>query len=209
VDMKEYKDCIDEELIIRYRQGEHEIIDFLMNKYKSMVRRKVRTMYLLGGETEDLIQEGMIGLIKAVRDYNGEEEASFHTFANLCVSRQIYTAIERAGRNKHIPLNYYISIYEEKESTDDKRQPPLVETIRSDVENNPEALYFGKEYTEIFLSKLLQRLSSLETQVLSQYLLGVDYREIAETLGKTPKAIDNAIQRCKQKAEKLLEEKDE
>ena len=209
MDMKEYKDCIDEELIIRYRQGEHEIIDFLMNKYKSMVRRKVRTMYLLGGETEDLIQEGMIGLIKAVRDYNGEEEASFHTFANLCVSRQIYTAIERAGRNKHIPLNYYISIYEEKESTDDKRQPPLVETIRSDVENNPEALYFGKEYTEIFLSKLLQRLSSLETQVLSQYLLGVDYREIAETLGKTPKAIDNAIQRCKQKAEKLLEEKDE
>jgi len=207
--MEEYKSWLDEELIIRYRQGEHEIIDFLMSKYKSMVLKKVRTMYLLGGENEDLIQEGMIGLIKAVRDYN-EEEATFHTFASLCVSRQIYTAIERAGRNKHIPLNYYISIYEEKTSNDDKRKPPLVETISSDIENNPETLYFEKEYTEIFLSKLLQRLSSLETQVLSQYLLGVDYREIAETLGKSPKAIDNAIQRCKQKAEKLLlEERNE
>ena len=207
--MNEYKDYSDEELLARYRQGEYEIIDFLMSKYKSMVLKKVRTMYLLGGETEDLIQEGMIGLIKAVRDYNEGEEASFHTFANLCISRQIYTAIERAGRNKHIPLNYYISIYEEKESNDDKRQPPLVETMSSDVENNPEALFFGKEYTEVFLKQLLQRLSSLETQVLSQYLLGVDYREIADTLNKSPKAIDNAIQRCKQKAEKLLLEERE
>ena len=208
--MEEYKDYLDEELIIKYRQGEHEIIDFLMNKYKTMVLGKVRTMFLLGGETEDLIQEGMIGLIKAVRDYNEEEEASFQTFANLCVSRQIYTAIERAGRNKHIPLNYYISIYEEKKTNDDKKQPPLVETISSEVENNPETLYFEKEYTEVFFNKLLQRLSNLETQVLSQYLLGVDYREIAERLCKSPKAIDNAIQRCKQKAEKLLlEERDE
>ena len=207
--MKEYKDYLDEELIIKYRQGEHEVIDFLMSKYKSMVLKKVRTMYLLGGETEDLIQEGMIGLIKAVRDYSEEQEASFHTFASLCVSRQIYTAIERARRNKHMPLNDYISIYEEKKSSDDRRQPPLVEIISSDVENDPEALYFGKEYTEIFLNKLLQRLSGLETQVLSQYLLGVDYREIADRLGKTPKAIDNAIQRCKQKAEKLLLEEKE
>jgi RNA polymerase sporulation-specific sigma factor len=201
-----FQEFSDEELLVRYHNGEDEIIDYLMGKYKAIVLKNVRTMYLLGGETEDLIQEGMIGLIKAVRDYNGEEGASFFTFANLCVSRQIYTAIERAGRKKHIPLNYYISIYEEKESADDQRQPPLVETIKSEVENNPEALYFGKEYTEVFLNKLIERLSTLEAQVLSQYLLGVDYRGIGEALNKSPKAIDNAIQRCKQKAEKLLEE---
>jgi len=196
----------DEELLVKYHQGEDEVIDYLMTKYKSVVLKKVRTMYLLGGETEDLIQEGMIGLIKAVRDYDESQGATFHTFANLCVSRQMYTAIERAGRKKHIPLNFYVSIYEEKESKDDKRQPPLIETMKSEIENDPEALYFGKEYTEVFLGKLKERLSHLENQVLSQYLIGTDYKGIAEALGKSPKTIDNAIWRFKQKAEKLLQE---
>ena len=204
--MDKFKAFSDEQLLVRYHQGEDEIMDYLMTKYKTMVLKKVRTMYLLGGETEDLIQEGMIGLIKAVRDYEASEGASFHTFANLCVSRQIYTAIERAARKKHSPLNFYVSIYEEKKSKDDKRQPPLIETMASEIENDPEALYFGKEYTESFLEKLKERLSHLENQVLSQYLIGTDYKGIAEALGKSPKTIDNAIQRCKQKAEKLLQE---
>ena len=204
--MDKYQEFSDEQLLTKYRNGEDEVIDYLMTKYKPMVLKKVRTMYLLGGETEDLIQEGMIGLIKAVRDYDESQGATFYTFANLCVSRQMYTAIERAGRKKHIPLNFYVSIYEEKESKDDKKQPPLIETMKSEVENDPEALYFGKEYTEVFLSKLKERLSHLEDQVLSQFLVGTDYKGIAEALGKTPKTIDNAIQRCKQKAEKLLQE---
>lgn len=206
--MDKFQEFSDEQLLKKYHQGEDEIIDYLMNKYKSMVLKKVRTLYLLGGETEDLIQEGMIGLIKAVRDYNESEGATFYTFANLCVSRQIYTAIERAGRNKHIPLNFYVSIYEEKESKDDQRQPPLIETIKPEIENDPEALYFGKEYTEVFLNKLKERLSHLENQVLSQYLVGTDYRGIAEALDKSPKTIDNAIQRCRQKADKLLQEEE-
>jgi len=204
--MDKFQKFSDEQLLAKYHQGEDEIIDYLMTKYKSLVLKKVRTMYLLGGETEDLIQEGMIGLIKAVRDYDESQGATFHTFANICVSRQIYTAIERAGRKKHIPLNFYVSIYEEKESKDDKRQPPLIETMKSEIENDPEALYFGKEYTEVFLGKLKERLSHLENQVLSQYLVGTDYKGIAEALGKSPKTIDNAIWRFKQKAEKLLQE---
>jgi RNA polymerase sporulation-specific sigma factor len=207
--MDRFQEFSDEQLLIRHHNGENEIIDYLMTKYKSMVLKKVRTLYLLGGETEDLIQEGMIGLIKAVRDYDDSEGASFHTFANLCVSRQIYTAIEKAGRKKHIPLNFYVSIYEEKETSDDKKQPPLIETMQSEIENNPETLYFGKEYTEFFLKKLTDRLSNLERQVLSQYLIGTDYKGMAEILNKSPKTIDNAIQRCKQKAEKLLQEEEE
>ena len=204
--MEKYKDYPDEELLVKYRQGENEIIDYLMAKYKNMVLKKVRTMYLLGGETEDLIQEGMIGLIKAVRDYEEDKEASFYTFANLCVSRQIYTAIEAAKRDKHIPLNHYISIYEEKNSINDEKIPPLIDTIKSEKENDPETLYFRKKYIEDFLAQLKKRLSNLENEVMSTYLLGTDYKTIAETLNKTPKSIDNAIQRCKQKAEKLLEE---
>jgi RNA polymerase sporulation-specific sigma factor len=204
--MDRYQKFSDEELLEKYEQGEVEIIDYLMSKYKGMVLKKVRTMYLLGGETEDLIQEGMIGLIKAVRDYNKHGEATFNTFANLCVSRQVYTAIERAGRKKHNPLNYYISIYEEKKSYDDSIWPPLVETISSNIESNPEVLYFEKVLTEIFVNKLMKELSKLESEVLSQYLLGTDYKEIAKELNKSPKSIDNAIQRCKQKAEKLLNE---
>ena len=204
--MQKYKNYLDEELLTKYRQGENEIIDFLMTKYKYMVLKKVRTMYLLGGENEDLIQEGMIGLIKAVRDYEADKGASFYTFANLCVSRQIYTAIEAAKRDKHFPLNHYISIYEEKKSINDEKAPPLIDTIKSEKENDPETLYFGKKYIEDFLEQLKKRLSNLELEVLSTYLLGTDYKTIADTLNKTPKAIDNAIQRCKQKAEKLLEE---
>lgn len=202
--MKRYDRLTDEQLIDELRLGDGKIMDYIMDKYKSMVRKKARAMYLLGGENDDLIQEGMIGLIKAVRDYDSSHGASFASFADLCVSRQMYTAIEASKRKKHLPLNYYVSLYEESEDEHDGKKTALIDMIESVQENDPEALYFGKEYTEAFVDKLKGRLSSLENRVLYLHLLGTDYRKIAELLGKSPKSIDNAIQRIKTKTEKML-----
>ncbi|GAA0805628.1 RNA polymerase sporulation sigma factor SigH [Faecalicatena orotica] len=203
--MSKYDAIPDEQLIAEFNNGESEIMDYIMMKYKSMVRKKARAMYLIGGENEDLIQEGMIGLIKAVRDYDISQRSSFASFAELCVSRQMYTAIEASKRKKHIPLNSYVSLYEEGESTDEEKKLPLIDTIEPEIENNPEALYFGKEFTEAFVDELKQNLSALENHVLYLHLLGTDYKTIAELLGKSPKAIDNALQRIRNKAGKLLE----
>lgn len=203
--MNTYEKMTDEQLIARLRSGETEIMDFIMVKYKPMVRKKARAMYLLGGENEDLIQEGMIGLIKAVRDFDESQGASFASFAELCVSRQMYSAIEASKRKKHMPLNSYVSLYEEGGENDENKKVPLIDMIEPDVDNNPEALYFGKEYTEVFTEKLKESLSPLEDHVLYLHLMGTDYKTIAELLGKSPKAIDNALQRIKAKAEKLLD----
>ena len=202
--MNSYERMTDEELISRLRGGDQGVMDFIMVKYKSMVRKKARAMYLLGGENEDLIQEGMIGLIKAVRDFKEEQGASFQSFAELCVSRQMYSAIEAPKRKKHFPLNSYISLYEESEVQKNGRKMPLIDTIEPEQETNPEALYFGKEYTEAFVEQLKEKLSPMENRVLSLHLQGTDYRQIAELLGKSPKSIDNALQRIKGKAEKMM-----
>ena len=202
--MNSYERMTDEELISRLRGGDQGVMDFIMVKYKSMVRKKARAMYLLGGENEDLIQEGMIGLIKAVRDFKEEQGASFQSFAELCVSRQMYSAIEASKRKKHFPLNSYISLYEESEVQKNGRKMPLIDTIEPEQETNPEALYFGKEYTEAFVEQLKEKLSPMENCVLSLHLQGTDYRQIAELLGKSPKSIDNALQRIKGKAEKMM-----
>ena len=202
--MGKYDRLTDEQLIERLRAGEREIMDHLMVKYKSMVRKKARAMYLLGGENEDLIQEGMIGLIKSVRDYDPAQGTSFSSFAELCVSRQMYSAIEASRRKKHLPLNSYISLYEESEEGQDGKKMPLIDTIESDIDNDPEALYFGREYTEAFVENLKDRLSPLESHVLYLHLMGTDYKKIAEILGKSPKSIDNALQRIKGKAEQML-----
>ena len=202
--MNSYERMTDEELISRLRGGDQGVMDFVMVKYKSMVRKKARAMYLLGGENEDLIQEGMIGLIKAVRDFKEEQGASFQSFAELCVSRQMYSAIEASKRKKHFPLNSYISLYEESEVQKNGRKMPLIDTIEPEQETNPEALYFGKEYTEAFVEQLKEKLSPMENRVLSLHLQGTDYRQIAELLGKSPKSIDNALQRIKGKAEKMM-----
>ncbi len=204
---RQYEILTDEKLIEELRGGESEITDFIMNKYKPMVRRKARAMFLLGGENEDLIQEGMIGLFKAIRDYKPEQGASFASFADLCVSRQMYSAIEASRRKKHLPLNSYISLYEEGESGDEEKKVPLIDMIEPEEENNPETLYFGKEFTEVFSERLKERLSPLENHVLDLHLMGTDYRKIAEILEKSPKTVDNALQRIKTKAERLLGEK--
>lgn len=194
----------DEQLLCDYKNGNQEIMDYLMVKYKSMVRKKARAMYLLGGENEDLIQEGMIGLIKAVRDFDVTQKTSFSSFAELCVSRQMYSAIEASNRKKHLPLNSYVSLYEDSEVVGEGRSLPLIDTIESSKENDPEVLYFGKEYTEAFAEQLKELLSPLENHVLYLHLMGTDYRTIAELLGKSPKSVDNALQRIKTKAQKIL-----
>lgn len=199
-----WKDCSDEELIIRLREGEQEVMDYLMDKYKNLVRDKAKSMYILGGDTEDLIQEGMIGLIKAVRDFDVTQKTSFSSFAELCVSRQMYSAIEASNRKKHLPLNSYVSLYEDSEQVGEGRSLPLIDTIESSKENDPEVLYFGKEYTEAFAEQLKELLSPLENHVLYLHLMGTDYRTIAELLGKSPKSVDNALQRIKTKAQKIL-----
>jgi len=202
--MSKYDRMTDEQLLCDYKNGNQEIMDYLMVKYKSMVRKKARAMYLLGGENEDLIQEGMIGLIKAVRDFDVTQKTSFLSFAELCVSRQMYSAIEASNRKKHLPLNSYVSLYEDSEEVGEGRSLPLIDTIESSKENDPEVLYFGKEYTEAFAEQLKELLSPLENHVLYLHLMGTDYRTIAELLGKSPKSVDNALQRIKTKAQKIL-----
>ena len=202
--MSKYDRMTDEQLLCDYKNGNQEIMDYLMVKYKSMVRKKARAMYLLGGENEYLIQEGMIGLIKAVRDFDVTQKTSFSSFAELCVSRQMYSAIEASNRKKHLPLNSYISLYEDSEQEGEGRSLPLIDTIESSKENDPEVLYFGKEYTEAFAEQLKELLSPLENHVLYLHLMGTDYRTIAELLGKSQKSVDNALQRIKTKAQKIL-----
>ena len=202
--MSKYDRMTDEQLLCDYKNGNQEIMDYLMVKYKSMVRKKARAMYLLGGENEDLIQEGMIGLIKAVRDFDVTQKTSFSSFAELCVTRQMYSAIEASNRKKHLPLNSYVSLYEDSEQVGEGRSLPLIDTIESSKENDPEVLYFGKEYTEAFAEQLKELLSPLENHVLYLHLMGTDYRTIAELLGKSPKSVDNALQRIKTKAQKIL-----
>lgn len=204
--MNKYDMIPDEKLVEMFQQGEPDIMDYIMEKYKGFVRKKARAMFLIGGDNDDLIQEGMIGLMKAVRDFEPAQNTSFYSFANICVSRQMYTAIEASHRKKHMPLNSYVSLYDEASSPDGDKTVPLIDTIESVVENDPEALYFGKEFTEAFTDKLQSSLSELENRVLYLHMMGTDYRKIADLLQKSPKTIDNALQRIRTKAEKLLHE---
>ena len=197
----------DEQLISRLRGGEKPIMDFLMEKYKGLVRQKAKAMYLWGGENDDLIQEGMIGLFKAVEDYEPDAGASFYSFAELCISRQMYTAIKASQRKKHLPLNSYVSLYTSGKREDGKEALPLAETIEAGEESNPEELLLNTEYANAFEEELMDQLSKLENRVLYLHLMGMDYLKIAEVMDKSPKAIDNALQRIKGKARHILEEK--
>lgn len=197
--MANYEQMTDEQLIGKLRKGDKGIMDYIMEKYKNLVRKEANAMYLLGGENDDLIQEGMIGLFKAVQDYDVEQETSFFSFARLCVTRQMYSAIEASKRKKHSPLNSYISLYETNEE-----QGPLLETMAAGQESNPEELLVSREYAELLETRLEEILSDLENRVLYLHLLGTDYKTIARLLDKSPKTIDNALQRIKGKTEKLL-----
>ncbi len=198
--MKNYKQMTDEQLIGMLRDGDSSIIDFLMDKYKNTVRKEANAMYLLGGENDDLIQEGMIGLFKAVQDYDLRQGASFFSFAKLCITRQMYSAIEASRRKKHRPLNSYVSFYEQGED-----ESTLVDTMAAGGESNPEELFVSQEYVRILQSRLEESLSDLENRVLYLHLMGTDYKTIARLLDKSPKTVDNALQRIKNKTEKILE----
>lgn len=202
---KKYEQCSDEELIVRLRDGESAITDYIMEKYKNLVRSKAKSMYILGADQEDLIQEGMIGLFKAVRDYDTGRDASFFTFADLCVSRQMYTAIQAAGRQKHAPLNTYISLYAsafESDSLDKGEEGELINSVISQSERNPEEVLIDRENVELLERTIDKELSSFEKQVLDLYLTGMKYSQIAKVLGRDDKSTDNALQRIKTKLKK-------
>lgn len=204
---KDYEKCSDEELIVRLRDGESAITDYIMDKYKNLVRSKAKSMYILGADREDLIQEGMIGLFKAVRDYDTGRDASFFTFADLCVSRQMYTAVQAAGRQKHAPLNTYISLYAsafETDSVDVGEAGELINSVISQSERNPEEVLIDKENVELLERTIEKELSSFEKQVLDLHLTGMKYSQIAKVLGRDDKSTDNALQRIKSKLKKAI-----
>lgn len=200
--MKDFSDFTDEELIIRYRDGDKQIVDYLMDKYKHVVRNKAGRMFILGADKDDLIQEGMIGLFKAVRDYDSGRDASFLTFAELCISRQMYTAIQAANRKKHLPLNSYISLYKNQE--DETLEGQLIGAIQNFSEQNPEEILIDRENVEALQMIIDQELSTFERQVLELSMTGMGYIDIARLLGRDPKSTDNALNRVKTKIRKAI-----
>ncbi|MCD8364923.1 MAG: sigma-70 family RNA polymerase sigma factor [Clostridiales bacterium] len=197
--MKHYEDRSDAELIRLLRSGDSRVMDYLLEKYKYLVRKKANPLFLLGGDNDDLIQEGMIGLFKAIRDYD-ESAGNFYPFAELCISRQIYTAIESAARKKHGPLNSYISISEGEAGQEES----FTQAIASDYAQNPEQLLVDQESVDDFMSRIQKHLSQMERAVLDDYLEGMNYRQIAGKMGKSEKSIDNALQRIRAKVQNLL-----
>lgn len=193
--MEGYQKFSDEQLIGMLREGNDGIMDYILGKYKPLVLRKANAMYLIGGDTDDLIQEGMIGLFKAIRDYRAERESSFFHFAELCITRQLYSAVEASNRKKHAPLNSYVSFY----SKTDEEGKSLAETLSTDTMDNPEQLVIAHENLAQFWEEVKRHLSAMEQEVLDEYLAGHNYRQIAEKLGKSPKAIDNALSRIRAK----------
>lgn len=200
-----YRGLADEELIDKLRDGETQITDYIMDKYKNLVRKKAKSMYILGADNEDLIQEGMIGLFKAVRDYDAGRDASFYTFADLCISRQMYNAVQASRREKHTPLNTYISLYADMtESEGEGDGTALVNVIASAVETNPEQLMIDRENVAAIEAIIEKELSSFEKQVLDLYITGMSYSQIARVLSRDEKSTDNALQRLKSKLRKAV-----
>ncbi len=195
---------LDEDIILDAKVGNERALEYIINKYKSFVRAKARTYFLIGADREDIIQEGMIGLYKAIRDYKGDKLSSFRAFAELCITRQIITAIKTATRQKHIPLNSYVSL--NKPIFDEESDRTLMDIISEESISDPEELVINREEFRGIENKMSEILSSLEWEVLTLYLEGKSYQEIAEELDRHVKSIDNALQRVKRKLEKYLEE---
>lgn len=191
-----YENYSDEELISRLRLGEREITDYLVYRYKELVRKKARAMYLIGGDTDDLIQEGMLGLFKAVQDYDLAQNASFQTFARLCIDRQMYSAINNSNRQKHQPLNTYVSLNGDGEDS---------HFLSELWVENPESIVIDRENTRSLEKRIEETLSIMENQVLAYFLKGYGYVQIAEMMKKSPKSIDNALQRIRGKIRQCLE----
>ncbi|AZN38443.1 MULTISPECIES: RNA polymerase sporulation sigma factor SigH [Paenibacillus] len=211
IDLREWKtldyDCrTDEDIVETVREGDSEALEYLINKYKNFVRAKARSYFLIGADREDIVQEGMIGLYKAIRDFKGDKLASFKAFAELCITRQIITAIKTATRQKHIPLNSYVSL--DKPIYDEDSDRTLLDVICGTRVSDPEELIINQEEFIGLEDKMSEILSDLERKVLMLYLDGRSYQEIAVDLDRHVKSIDNALQRVKRKLERYLELRD-
>jgi RNA polymerase sporulation-specific sigma factor len=201
-----YQALHDEEVVEYARKGDSEALEYLINKYRHFVRAKARAYFLIGADREDIIQEGMIGLYKAIRDFRMDKLSSFRAFAELCITRQIITAIKTATRQKHIPLNSYVSL--NKPIYDEDSDRTLLDIISGSKITDPEELVISREEFDDIEEKIGELLSSLEWKVLMSYLDGKSYQEIAEDLDRHVKSIDNALQRVKRKLEKYLERRE-
>ena len=192
-----YNDLKDEEIIVEIQNGNEQALTYLLNKYKPLVNNKVGKYFIIGAEKEDIVQEGMIGLFKAIRDFDITKQPTFRGFAEMCVKRQIITAIKAASRQKHIPLNSYVSLSEPL--YDDNEDKTLVDMLAARKTIDPEEMFLRREKNEMLNAEIESKLSDLEKTVLSLYLGGMNYHEIAAELSRTPKSIDNALQRIKNK----------
>ena len=205
INTNKYKDKTDEELVLGIHDGEYpDAVDVIMNKYKNLVRKKALSMFILGADKDDLIQEGMIGLYKAIRDYDIGRDASFATFADLCVSRQIYSAIQASSRKKHAPLNSYISIYERREDLQDDSVVALEDVLETNSSLIPEQHIIDQENLQSLEKSIERDLSPMEMQVFDLYITGMSVKEISAVLGRDEKSTDNAMQRIKNKLKKYL-----
>ena len=200
----EYSQQTDEELIALLRSGDGQIMDYLLEKYKNLVRSKAKSMYILGADKEDLIQEGMIGLFKAVRNYDFGRDASFYTFADLCISRQMYSAVKASNCQKHLLLNTYISLNSAPFGENGEETMVLADVMSVGEGSDPEKLFLDKERIDYLEKKIEEELSDFEKAVLDLYLTGMSYSQIAKVLGRDDKSTDNALQRLKAKIRKLL-----
>ncbi len=203
IEYEDYNQLSDDELIKHIHLGDREAEEKLIKRYKNFVLAKSRSYFLVGADREDIVQEGMIGLYKAIRDYKIERLASFRAFAELCITRQIITAIKAATRQKHQPLNSYISL--NKPIYDEESDRTLLDVLKGGKLYNPESLFISRETYELIENKINEMLSELEFDVLQEYLKGKSYQDIADTLDKHVKSVDNALQRVKRKLEVFLE----
>ncbi len=203
LDIIRFDDMEDEDIVEEARNGSPQALEYLIIKYKGFVKLKSRSYFLIGADKEDIIQEGMIGLYKAIRDYDRDKLASFKAFAELCITRQIITAIKTATRQKHIPLNSYVSL--NKPIYDEESDRTLLDVLSGARITNPEALVIGREELGTIEDKIGEILSDLEWEVLMAYIEGKSYQEIAIELDRHVKSIDNALQRVKRKLERYLE----
>ncbi|MFD0615841.1 MULTISPECIES: RNA polymerase sporulation sigma factor SigH [Paenibacillus] len=204
--MFDYDIRADEDIVDAVREGDSDALEYLINKYRNFVRAKARSYFLIGADREDIIQEGMIGLYKSIRDFKGDKFSSFKAFAELCITRQIITAIKTATRQKHIPLNSYVSL--DKPIYDEDSDRTLMDVICGSRVSDPEELIINQEEFVGLEDKMSEILSDLERKVLMLYLDGRSYQEIAVDLKRHVKSIDNALQRVKRKLERYLEDRD-
>jgi len=203
----EFAEMTDECIVALAKEGNIQAEEYLLSKYKNFVRSKARSYFLIGADREDIVQEGMIGLYKAVRDYDSTRLSSFHAFAEMCVTRQMITAIKTATRQKHIPLNSYVSL--NRPVYDEESDRTLLDMIANMRMQSPEEMVIGAEDRQDICNRMNEVLSDLEQKVLNSYLEDKSYQEIARDLRRHVKSIDNALQRIKRKLEKLMVDRNE